>query len=263
MILGCSKSYIQIFETQSSNTKFTNEYYIYETDTLKITYTFWASKGVMSFAVYNKLDKPIYIDWKNSSFIRNDNKLNYWIEETHTNLASYYGAYFYNGPLLKPGYMLNEGVQNSAATTIKPERITFIPPKSNYYRSQFYLTSVDYYSIDKNCQSTVVTSNENPKKKTTIYNQDFSYSASPLRFRNYLAFAFEENSKQYFFVDNEFYLTSVKEMELSQYRGKNIGFDKTWLVPIYDKSPFQKSNSFFINIPQNTNVGYRKHNFNN
>lgn len=256
LLTSCSKPFVQIFETATTNTQLKNEYFVCETDTVIITYSFWTSKGIMSFAVYNKLDKPIYIDWKNSSFIYNDNKLNYWVEETQTNISSYYGGYFYNGPLLKPGFTINEGIQNSTSSTIKPERVTFIPPKSNYYRSQFYLLPVDYYKVNLNCQTSVVPRNDKPNKKTTIYSEDFSFNNSPLRFRNYLAFSFAENSQQFFYIDNGFYLTSVKEMDYRHYRGERVGLDKNQR-PIYGKSPFKKETSFYIVI-RSSEVEYRK-----
>ena len=90
LLTGCTKSFIQIFDTSTRNCKSQNGFFVFENDTLKITYSFWASKGVMSFAVYNKLNKPIYVDWKNSSFIQNDNKMDYWVDETQSNIISYY-----------------------------------------------------------------------------------------------------------------------------------------------------------------------------
>lgn len=61
---SCSKQFIQVFDTSTTNTKLTDGFWVYETDSIKLTYSFWADKGVMSFSVYNKLNKPIYIDWK-------------------------------------------------------------------------------------------------------------------------------------------------------------------------------------------------------
>lgn len=254
LITGCSKSLIQVFDICTTNTKTEGEYYVYETDTVKITYAFWATKGVMSFSIFNKLDKPLYIDWKNSSFIYNGDKKNYWIDETHTDLASYYKGVYYNGPLLAPGYSVSSGVQVATSSTVKPERITFIPPKSKFSKSSFYLLPVCYYKSDKFI-STVVPRNDNPKKKTTVLSENFSFDDSPLRFRNYLAFSFSENSQQQFFVDNEFYLTSVKEMEFRHYMGKRLGTDDKGRR-IYQK-PFKKQTSFHIDIDKvNCPVGW-------
>lgn len=251
LLTSCSKSFIQVFDTASTNTQLKGDYFIYETDTVKITYAFWASKGVMSIGVFNKLDKPLYIDWKNSSFIYNDSKFNYWIEETKTNTDSYYGGYFYKGPLIKPGLTINEGLQSSTSISVKPERITFIPPKSNYYRSQFYLLPIGYYKINLNAKKTTVPRNDNPKKKTNIYSEEFSLENTPLKFRNYLAFTFTENSPQFFFIDNNFYLNAVREMDYRHYLGKDNGNYN------YEK-PFKKMTSFYITISSDQEVGYRK-----
>ncbi len=209
----------------------------------------------MSFAVYNKLDKPIYIDWKNSSFIYNDNKLNYWVDETQTKSAAYYGGYFYTGPLLKSGYTINQGVQSSVSSTVKPERETFIPPHSNYYRSQFYLLPISYYQLKLDCQKDVVPCSSIPENKATICKEEFSLNNSPLHFRNYLAFSLSDNSSQFFFVDNEFYLSSVKEMDTRYYLGDIVGTNNG--EPIYKngaKNEFEKGTSFYIRMPSNTGV---------
>jgi hypothetical protein len=243
LIVSCSPKYIQIFSTKATNTQLQDNNWVYENDTVKVTYSFWANKGVMSFAVYNKLDKPIYIDWKNSSFIYNSNKLNYWIDEQKSSLASYYGGYYYKGPLIKPGFTLNEGIQTSAATTIKPERITFLPPKSNYYRTQFYLLPVAYYKIDpKTADKILVDRVDNPNKKTTVYELNFDNINTPLKFRNFMAFSFSENSQSFFFIDNEFFLTSVKEMNAKQFTSKQSN-DGTL---------------FYININSENSIPYRK-----
>lgn len=252
---SCSKSFIQIFDTSALNAKSADGFWVFETDTIKITYVFWASKGVMAFSVYNKLDKPIYIDWKNCSFIYNTNKLNYWVDEQQSALESYYGGYFYNGPLIKPGYTINEGVQATTSTTVKPERITFIPPKSFYYRSRFYLMPVNYFKFDKKSMTkTSVERNDMPKKKTTVYEQNFDYLSSPLKFRNYLAFAFTENATDFFFIDNEFYLSTVREMEYRHYLGGT--FKDNQGKSVYSR-PFKKKTSFYIKIDPANSMEYK------
>lgn len=259
---SCAKQFIQVFDTQSVNTKLSNESYIYESDTLKITYSFWAEKGVMAFSVYNKLNRPIYIDWKNSSFIYNDHKLDYWIDEQQTKTAGYYGGYYYKGPLIKPGLAINEGIQSSVAETVKPERITFIPPKSYSSHSQFYLLPVDFLKIDKDKMTKEsVSRNDNPNKQTIIYEQKFDVSNTPLSFRNYLAFSFSETSKDFYFVDNGFYLSAVKEMDRNHFHGKITGRDKSGAF-IYGPSPFKKMTSFYIKINYINSIDNQQSSFN-
>jgi hypothetical protein len=256
VISGCSEiGVIQVFDTSTTNTKLsTDGYWVFENDSVKLTYSFWAKKGLMSFSVYNKLDKPIYIDWKNSSFIVNSNKLDYWVDEQQSNLIGYYGGYYYNGPLIKPGFTVNEAVQATTSTTIKPERITFIPPKSFYYQSKFYLMQKDFFLINTHmAQKLEMHRNDNPKKMTTVWEQNFDYSKSPLKFRNYLAFSFAENSSNFFFIDNEFYLSSVREMDFIHYLGKS-NTDENGNTE-YSR-PYRKYTSFYIKIDPMNSIQY-------
>lgn len=277
---SCGKSFIQIFETVANNVETKNDYYVFESDTLRITYSFWTSQGVMSFSVYNKSDRPIYIDWKNSSFIYNGKKLNYWIDEFQSNsqsseisrtnksstISSYYNGYYYIGTPIIWGSSNNQSYisSNSLSTTqtethsstFKPERVTFIPPKSTFSCSRFYLLPIDYFKLNtKTISKLIVPRNDNPINMTKVYEEKFDFLSSPLVFRNYLAFSFSENSTNYFFIDNEFYLSSVKEMDYRHYRGRNVGKDENGRA-IYEK-PFKKPQNFYINIDGVNTVEYR------
>jgi hypothetical protein len=253
VLIGC-KSYIQVFETNTTNTENEGGFFVYETDMLKITYAFWAKKGILSFSVYNKLDQPIYIDWKKSSYIDNSNKLNYWVDEEISKSVSYYGSYFYDGPLLKPGFSVNEGIGAAAGSKVKVERITFIPPKSNYYRSQFYLIPLPYYKFDLNTVYKEVNRNDKPKKKTKVYNKEFTKQNSPLVFRNFLALSLSEDFENEFYVDNDFFLSNMIEMNYRHFK--------------YDKKdekgnhqyikPYKKQTSFYLYVPQEGTIEYRK-----
>lgn len=255
LFIGC-KSYVQVFDTKGTNVKVENEFYVFENDTLKITYSFWSEKGLMTFAIFNKSNKPLYIDWKKSSYIDNSVKLNYWIDEEKNKTSEYYGSYFYKGPLLKPGYAVSMTNGTSVSSTVKVERITFIPPTSNYYRSQFYILPINAFKFATKVPYKEVPRNDNPKKKTKIYEKSYSKENSPLIFRNFLTFSFNENFEDEFYVDNEFYIYDVKEMEVSQFAqfevdttkkgGRYYVKDKNG-VPVRI-SVYKKPSSFYIRL---------------
>lgn len=208
VVTGCGY-YVQICEVKSTNTKLDDKSnFVYENDTLKITYTFWSRGGVLGFAIYNKLEKPIYIDWRNSSFIFNGDKINYWIDEMQTKSIGASGTYLYkeNNPFL-PSVITNTA---SSSTTTKPERITFIPPKSNYYRYQFALTDRPFHLLNIGGYNDTIYKNGNVHE---MLEKIFSYDNSPLKFRNYIAYTLTENSTQLSFIDNEFYLSKVTEVD--------------------------------------------------
>ena len=250
LLTGCAIDYIQVFQTTSTNTAISEKDNVFENDTVKISYSFWAPQGVMSFSIYNKLNKPIYVDWKNSSYIVNEKKLNYWIDETQTNQVAYYDTYFYNGPFLPQGFGVSSGVMKSSSSSLKPERVTFIPPKSYSTKTQFYLLPVKSFKFSKNCVKSVEQRNDRPGKKTKVYSETFTNTNSLLRFRNFIAISFNENSTDFYFVDNIFFLSSAKEMDYRHFRGKYLGKSEDG-NDIF-KKPFKNNESFYIDTEWRT-----------
>ncbi len=255
---GCSQQVYQLIETSAINIKENNGKWVFENDTIKITYNFWEYHGILSFKVYNKLDNPIYIDWKNSSFILDEKKLDYWMESEQINTVNIYKQYSVGSSLTGPftgvagkaGYRTgiysgsSEGVSSTSTTSVKPERVTFIPPKSSYSRSQFYLMPFEYFKLNFNCSLSVEKRNDNPKKSTTVLYQTFDESNSPFKFRNYIAIAFSESSNDYMFIDNSFYMSSIKEMDRRHFEGKHLGWDEEGLILI--DNPYKKGTSFYL-----------------
>lgn len=251
-ISSCAKQYIQLFTTSSKDAILKNDYFVFENDTVKITYQFWANRGILSFELLNKLDKPIYIDWKNSSYIFNDVKMNYWTDEELTKTVSTYSGLSYSGPLILPDFAVHTGIQESNSVTVKPERITFIPPKSKIYKSSFYISSYLNYSIDSSkANVSIVSRRDNPKKKTKVFEENFTLINSPMVFRNYISIMFsesskdfDEESKKYKFIDNQFYVSSVVQEDIRHFWGKPTGTNSNGYFS-YEK-PEKKPTKFYL-----------------
>jgi hypothetical protein len=255
ILFGC-KSYVQVFKTNSSVETDADGFYVYENDSLKITYSFWNAKGLMTFSIFNKLDKPLYIDWKKSSYIDNSVKLNYWVDEEKTKGLSAYGSYYYDGPLLKPGYAISSKGGASISSTVKVERITFIPPSSNYYRSQFYILPINFFKLDTKTEFDEVPRKDKPKKKTKVYKATFTKEKSPLVFRNFLTFSLSEDFVTEFYVDNEFYIQQVLEMDKRHFEQYRYDDDGKWYIKDENGNPilfsdFQSPSSFYLKIKKN------------
>ncbi len=148
--------------------------YIYEDDTLKITYDFWARKGKMSFSIYNKLSVPVFIDWKNSALIINDNKHTYWQEkEIRKGHSTYY--------ITSIG---SASTENSIS--VKEERISSMPPRSK----------IQKIATDK------LRKGHHPHT-----------NAIGMTFRNFIAVSTNEEVKSDSYIDNEFYVTKVERVK--------------------------------------------------
>ena len=252
-ILLCIQSctfYVQLFETKS-DIPVKNELYVFENDTVQITYMFFAENGLMSFSIYNKTNSVFYIDWKKSSFIINSKSLKYWNDGENNNSAGIYHVYGYNPDTNNTSRQMY-GFESFVAT--KHEKISFIPPKTNYYRADFFILPQKCYIL-KDFQSetdTVVLKKlgkESVKAFKTIYS---SYSAgnSPLVFRNFLTFSFREDFKKEFSVDNKFYVNKVKVIPQKYYYSDA----DTKLRKYYSRN----ERFFFIDLPVNVTKYYRK-----
>ncbi|MBK5214790.1 MAG: hypothetical protein JJE55_14150 [Flavobacteriaceae bacterium] len=238
-IVGC-KTYVQVFETKADNVKTVDQTYVFENDSLKIIYNLWGKKGLMKFEIYNKLNVSLYIDWRKSSYIANDVKLNYWEDVERTN--SLYASYYFDNSLLRT--RSSAGVSTSA--TVKEERITFIPPKSKYTRGQFYIIPWSFVVLDKNGPYTEVALREGSKKTTKVFYKEYNKNTTPRVFRNFLTFSLTENFTEEFYVDNEFYISKILEMDQAQFYRNAERFRR----PEYGKEilPYKDNRYFFINI---------------
>ena len=245
LFASCQQDYMQVLETKSTNAKEENNNYVYENDMVKVTYQFWHDQGLMAFSVYNKTDAPIYIDWAKSSFVYNSSKINYWTSDKRDANGGYFDKYCYNGPVMAPGYNISEevGVRNSSKA-YRAEKVSFIPPQSHYYRSQFRLMPEEFIPMDKD-KYQLVTCNEDAKAKTKVYETAFEYKNSPLVVRNYLTVSSSEKFDKEVIVDNEFYVSSVKAMYIGHALGKNTKQKDDNGQFIYEL-PFKKNTSFYI-----------------
>lgn len=248
--VGC-QPYVQIYKTAGDMPKDSNGHHVYENDTLKIIYTFWSEKGVLSFALFNKLSVPIYLDWKKSAYIDNSTKLNYWNDIENITSYKAYSGYFYKGPLIKPGFEIGNYSGISVSTVSKPERVTFIPPRSFFFKSQFYILPVEIHKLELNTPYEQGSPSGNRIEKTKLYTVKFNKNNSPKRFRNFLTFSTSEKFESEFYVDNEFFIEEILEMD----RKKFEYFDEQGNSVIFDK--YVKPCYFYKRIPNRYSVDGR------
>jgi hypothetical protein len=216
---SCSVTYVELYKTKSNLVNIDNKEYIFDNDTVRIRYSFWKERGIMYFNIYNKLNVPIYIDWKKSSFITNSNKINYWndiIETKSRSSLSFDREYIYTGALFNPYSNLynisGTQVQVTSSKTVRPERITFLPPNSSIEKSPVLLTTSG--SLNKGDFTPKKDyRNDDFEKKTTIYKKEYNINNTPINFRNYITISTNENFTTEATIDNQFYIGEVYIME--------------------------------------------------
>jgi len=168
--LFISSCKMHVFYVKSNINKEADTAYVFENDTVRIKYDLWDKRGKMHFSIYNKLNVPLFIDWKNSAFILNDLPIPYWIDRTNTKSSGSGVAY--------------KGIAsyNSAGSTVREDRVTFIPPHSKIIKDfNGHLCKTDYPK------------SEDVNKK----------------FRNYIAYSINEDTHGESFADIDFEVTDV------------------------------------------------------
>jgi hypothetical protein len=187
-------SYLQYYRTEGINVIRKDNCFVYENDSVKITYNFWANGGVMSYIIFNKLDKPLYIDWKRSSLIINSSN-----------------SFYYNDSLA------NEGYSQTA--------IGFLPPKTQIKQSMsgIVINNIkDWSSFETQYQIR----NDTRKKETRIFDRHYDKDNSPVIFRNFLTLSDRQDFRDIFSIDNGFYIAEMQAMDVRNFRSERV--DGTW-----------------------------------
>lgn len=168
---------------------------VFENDTVTVTYNLWADGGVVRFSIYNKLDIPIYVDWKNSAFIPNENKIAYWSDVSDITTVTNSQAYYYGG-----------ATAVSTSTASRAEVVSSIPPRSKITKATFLVVPhLRPAKLEPYRMADIV-----PGKIIKGKKGEFSVNNSPLVFRNYLTLSTSQNpDKGQFYVDNTMYVSFI------------------------------------------------------
>jgi hypothetical protein len=222
LLTGCSIKYLQYYRTDSLNTARTDNNFIYENDSLKITYTFWANGGMMSFNIFNKMNKPLYIDWKRSSFIINSNNVYYFNDSIVSSSYNqiYYTTYF-------NWWNLTYQSRPTASSRVTTHQIatSFLPPQTQVVQSVPYITC-SYIKNWGDFEPLYQIRNDTHRKETKIFDKRYSKDNSPIVFRNFLTLSDRQDFQGTFTIDNAFYVAEMQAMDVRNFRHDNG--DASW-----------------------------------
>lgn len=204
-----SCSVVQIMEVgpTSNHISTDGQYYTFENDTIKIVYSFWGAQGHMGMAIQNKLNIPLYIDWKKSSCIMEARTAPYYSDMEQSDFAARTHSI---------GVKWNSAISSAHSSTtgtnvtVKAERVTFIPPNSHIERTFGRLTDHDFVTVRKEAGTPVTVNGKKGKR--------YPMSSNFMPFRNYFTYSTTEAIDNPQIVDNSFAVTSVVVM-----KGKDMG----------------------------------------
>ena len=150
--------------------------------------------------------------------------------------------------------LINTGTYLSSTKKEKPERITFIPPKSGYTRSQFHIfkpegvklpTTIEQKDF-KNLEISAPLLSSAPSIGVYPYTNMYQDTTAAIDlFRNFLTISLTEDITNEFYIDNSFYLKSIYEFN-------------SYDFPTVVGSGLGTNDKFYIEIPEEQSIKYRK-----
>lgn len=237
-LVACSPN-AQLITLRGSNVKpVSDEGLVLDNDTLTIRYNFASERGQMHLTLINKLNQPLYVDWKRSSFIIGQDKVDYWQDVADVNLtgSSYsnrYGRY---------------SIGNLSGVISKENQVGFIPPQTKLEKRQFVVLPDGTVRLKGTFKTEEEKANwVNSKKpvKVSVYSYEDA-DQSPLTFRNYLTLSTDKDFKTEFHIDTKFWASDVKVLPRDQLLTRQTtGGEYQYSETI----PFKKADSFYVVLP--------------
>ena len=198
VLTGCVITNYQVLETATPGGKEQSGYMAFGDSSIELRYALWSKGGELSFAVINRADNPIYIDWSKSNFIINGYSLNYF-QNTQRTVMKGVGVTTLFGK--------NEGINYStySATTIAEEKVTHLPPKAAIVVTKFRVA--DHVELPFKSKFKKI-----KQRKNDVIIESYDQNNSPVVFRNYLSYSFNPDMSSLIQTDNLFYVDRIRFM---------------------------------------------------
>jgi hypothetical protein len=198
VLIGCTKYQYSTISSDLPENKL-NEFVI-ENDTIAITYSFNGLNCPVNIRIQNKLDVPLFIDWRRSALIHKDQTISYANNNSSVHLVS-------------SGSQINwtPSVSTSSAEIVgeitRSESLSFIPPLSAK-KSQLLAVKYDFFNLPgpkKKYRTKIITGIDS----INVLRYTFNRLESPLEFRSYLTVSTDAQLMNVVNFDNEFWVSEV------------------------------------------------------
>ncbi len=207
MFSGCSRyQYIAISGNTHQNK---TENFVVENDTAKVVYSFSGDNFPVRVQIYNKLNRPIYVDWDKTLLTVNGKATSYW-QNSATFTGSFY-AYSFSG------------------TIHTNEKISYIPPRSYVESPVFYLKERLFNT--RNFGSAKVESYTSSSGQEWGWRKKYSFNKenSPLKLKSYIALSTDKDFSTEFHLTSSFWVNNVSQTGVSPKQLQDPNAPKTYI----------------------------------
>ncbi len=235
LLTSCTRN-VQVVTLRGNNVMPTTKGLVLDNDTLTLQYDFSSERGRMHVSVTNKLNQPLYIDWKRSSLIIGQEKIDYWRDVANVQLTSSGNPYS------------RYSVRSTSGIISREDPVSFIPPKTRIEKNRFVVVPNGALRLSGTPAVVQEKPKWNPDRKKPVNINTFTYGddQSPLTFRNYLTLSTDKDFKTEFHIDTQFWASDVTVMPYNQLvsgpvRQSDGSYSQTLI--------FNKPDGFYVPIP--------------
>ena len=221
LLFASCKSYIQIYDVDSSSAKTTNEQFVFENEDCKLTYNFWEEWGNASMVFTNKTDKNLSVSLSQSSYIFNG-----------------FSSSFYKG--------IDDHVVISKfkSKTFRDLPVVCVAPKSSKVIGDLNLIDKIYFFCEKE--------KDKPKRR---YSENYNENNSPIKFGYNMVYSTQENCNEIKSLESSFYVSKIenvtkKQEEITSQVQDCLDYSETSVITLKSQSPKR----FYIKRFKNMNT---------
>ncbi|MBN2615987.1 MAG: hypothetical protein JXR71_09875 [Bacteroidales bacterium] len=196
---GCSEyQYIGLKEkAPQSPTSFVSE-----NDTVKVSYQFTGTNCPVTITVFNKLNKPIYIDWSQSSVIMNGNRTALWSNNAVINGST-------SSVQLNWSKNISTSGGDFEGILYKDEKVSFLPPHSYIRVTRVHLKNQFFKDLDRKKSKAINLTTESGDNSGRLYS--FTDQNAPLKFRIFLSISTDKEFSKPLYMENSFWTNEVTQ----------------------------------------------------
>jgi hypothetical protein len=202
-ITSCNKYQINLLSSSNiAKDQLTGRFKM-ENDSVKITYSFLGSNTVMQVDILNKLNQPLYVDWKRSSLIVNGKSYTYADNMIHFN------GNVSSTTISSKNLAISDGSIDVAATL--PKNISFIPPHTQISSGLANVANYSFDDINDIKFAKIQLPLDGDSGQFIIAKAaNFNINSSPIKFANYLTLYTLSNSiPQFINIQHDFYVSRI------------------------------------------------------
>jgi len=174
----------------------------FENDTLRLTWRLEGKGGAVTLNIYNKTDQPLYVNWKKSAFIRNEQTTSLF--DNNVMIQGNSAAFAYH-----TGTATQVHTRYAASLSL-PEGIDFIPPASSLSRQlpDLQRTGLLQANLADTLREKKLIATDG-LNYTRYMQQHFDEVQSPLHFKSYITFSIGNNNPPEFAETCSFYVGEI------------------------------------------------------